>query len=404
MALQIVEFTTWHVRIPLRKTIRHASHTRDVNESLVVRCRLSDGTIGWGEGLPRPYVTGETIDTALAQLRRTDWSPLAAPIDDLTSAIELCDRFTPGNIDDEPEAANRHPHAARDCFGNSVRCAVELSVLDAVTRHMNVPLSQVTAHVPEAAAVRQASDRVRYSGAVTSESPRKQWLSAAKIRLFGFHQCKVKVGTEGIDDRDTLRRVRRILGPRCDIRIDANEAWSPEEIPGKMAPLAEYGITSLEQPVPHAEVDALAGIRPELSVPVMLDESLCSLSDAHRAVERGTCDLFNIRLSKCGGFVSSLKIAGVAHRGGLGYQLGCQVGETGILSAAGRHFACSVGGIRYLEGSYDRFLVRERLTRENLTFGYGGWAPALPGPGLGVSIDDNAIRRVTVTENHWAVS
>ncbi len=403
MALKIAELTTCHVRIPLRKTIRHASHTRDANDTLVVRCRLSDGTIGWGEGLPRPYVTGETIETALAQLRCTDWSLLAGPIDELNSAITLCEQFTPGNIDGEPEAADRHPHATRDCFGNSVRCAVELSILDAVTRHLSIPLSQVTAHVPEAAAIRQSVESVRYSGAVTSESPRKQWLSAAKIRLFGFHQCKVKVGTAGIDDRDTLRRVRRILGPRCDIRIDANEAWFPQEVPEKLAPLVEYGITSLEQPVPHAEVDALADIRTGLPVPVMLDESLCSLSDAHRAVERGTCDLFNIRLSKCGGFVPALKIAGVAHLGGLGYQLGCQVGETGILSAAGRHFACSVEGIRYLEGSYERFLVRERLTREDLTFGYGGRAPALPGPGLGISVDEAAVRRVSVTENHWTI-
>jgi hypothetical protein len=47
-----------------------------------------------------------------------------------------------------------------------------------------------------------------------------------------------------------------------------------------------------------------------------------------------------------------------------------------------------VGDLRYLEGSYDRFLVGEqRLTVEDITFGRGGFAPALPGPGLGVTID-----------------
>lgn len=68
----------------------------------------------------------------------------------------------------------------------------------------------------------------------------------------------------------------------------------------------------------------------------------------------------------------------------------------GILSAAGRHFATSVAGIRYLEGSYDRHLVRERLTVEDATFGYGGRAPALTGPGLGITVDADAVRRVTV--------
>jgi L-Ala-D/L-Glu epimerase len=130
----------------------------------------------------------------------------------------------------------------------------------------------------------------------------------------------------------------------------------------------------------------------------MLDESLCSLGDGHRAIERSTCDLFNIRLSKCGGFVRSLKLAALAHKAGLGYQLGCQVGETGSLSAAGRHFATSVAGIRYLEGSYDRHLVRESLTDEDLTFHRGGRAPALTAPGLGVSIDEAAVRRVTIRQ------
>ena len=110
----------------------------------------------------------------------------------------------------------------------------------------------------------------------------------------------------------------------------------------------------------------------------------------------------NLRLSTCGGFVRTHELAALAQREGLGYQLGCQVGETGILSAAGRHFAASVGNIRYLEGSYDRYLVKERLTTEDLTFGRGGFAPALQGPGLGVTIDEAALRRATVATHRIA--
>jgi len=146
----------------------------------------------------------------------------------------------------------------------------------------------------------------------------------------------------------------------------------------------------------------LSRLRGHIGVPLMLDESLCSLTDAHRAIEAGTCDLFNIRLSKCGGFVPSLRLAAIAHQAGLGFQLGCQVGETGILSAAGRHFACSVANVRFIEGSYDRHLVRERLTVQDMTFGRGGVAPALTSPGLGADIDEAALRRVTVRQQTWS--
>ena len=393
--MRIAEIAAYHVRIGLKKTIRHASHMRDENDTLVVRCRLDDGTHGWGEGLPRSYVTGETIDSALEQLRNGRWRELAEPFDDLSGSLAVAERV--------PAALPASGRDGRDCFGNSVRCAVELSVLDAAARACGQPLSAVTALVEETAAIRQPQSQVRYSAAITASGSAKQVSRALMFRLCGFRQAKAKVGVHGVDDAAALRRIRRALGDGFDLRIDANEAWSCATLEERLDPLLRCRISALEQPVPHAEVDGLAAIRKRIAVPIILDESLCSLSDADRAIERGTCDLFNIRLSKCGGFLPSLRLASLAHRAGLGYQLGCQVGETGILSAAGRHFATSVGGIRYLEGSFDRFLVKEPLTVEDLTFGYGGLAPALDGPGLGVQIDAAAVARVTIREEHWKI-
>ena len=392
--MRIAELIAYHVQIPLKTKIQHASHTRRMTDSVVVRCVLSDGTQGWGEGLPREYVTGETIDSAFELLRAT---PLAEQLDaeiaDAEFAMTLCENFTLTRPQADP----------RNCFGNSVRCAVEMSILDAVCRADAIPLSEITSKYGPAAGIRSRQDKVQYSAVVTSSSPVKQRIKSVLIRLHGFHQTKVKVGVAGVDDEVSLRRIRRLVGAGMDLRIDANEAWTCENLEAKFEPLTKFNITSIEQPVHHKEVAGLAALRPKLAAPIMLDESLCSVEDGQRSIEDGTCDLFNIRISKCGGFLNSLKIAAAAHQAGLGYQLGCQVGETGILSAAGRHFATSVGDIRYLEGSYDSFLVKERLTHENLTWGRRGIAPALTEPGLGVSIDEDALKRVTIAEEHFAI-
>jgi muconate cycloisomerase len=392
--MRVTRLTVFHVRIPLKHRVRHASHVREETDSLVVRCELDDGTIGWGEGLPRPYVTGETIDRAWSLLGESDLErQLGEPFGSLTQAMVLADRLALKMPDCEC------PFVDRGCFGNSARCAIELSLLDAAARAEDVPLSRITELLPEAFAIRESQSQVRYSAAITALSPWKTAVRAWKIRLYGFQQCKVKVGMPDVSEVGLLRRVRRILPEsRVDLRLDVNEAWTCDELESKVQPLLPFGITSLEQPVPHREVAGLAALRGRLGVPLMLDESLCCLTDAYRAIEAGTCDLFNIRLSKCGGFLPSLRLAAVAHQAGLGYQLGCQVGETGILSAAGRHFATSVASIRYLEGSYDRHLVRERLTQQDLTFGRGGLAPAVRQPGLGVTIDEAALRRVTRRE------
>src|SRR5262245_14768642 len=83
-----------HARIPLKRQVKHASFARSDNDALLIRCRLDDGSIGWGEGLPRPYVTGETIESAWEQFGSADLiAGLGASFDGLTGTVELLDKF-----------------------------------------------------------------------------------------------------------------------------------------------------------------------------------------------------------------------------------------------------------------------------------------------------------------------
>jgi muconate cycloisomerase len=382
--LKIVELTASHIRIPLRRAIRHATHTRAETDNVLVRCVLEDGTTGYGEGVPRDYVTGETVDSALDLLHRSDLAAQLEPCRDFGHAVSLAERLRLAPV----------PGDERDCQGNAARCAVELALLDACGRHFCEPISAVTKLL--APNLYEPRTEVRYSGALTGARGWKAPVYALILRLYGFRDVKVKVGMTGIHDVRRLRAIRRGLGSGIDLRVDANEAWSAAEAVERIRALEPCRLGSVEQPVPHAEVASLREVRRQVRVPLMLDESLCSGIDAERAVADQTCDLFNLRLSKCGGFIPSLRLAQLARQHGLGYQLGCQVGETAVLSAAGRHFAQSVAGLRYCEGSYDRHLVLEALATRDLTFRRGGKAPALTGAGLGIDLDGEALRRVTV--------
>jgi muconate cycloisomerase len=382
--LRVTQLTAFHVRIPLRKPIRHASHTRSATDNVVVRCVLEDGTAGYGEGVPREYVTGETIDGALVLLRQSDLRSQLEACADFAHAVALAERLRLDSI----------PGDVRGCQGNAARCALELALLDAFGRFFREPMASVTRLA--APDLFQPQPRVRYSGAIMSTDGFKLRPTVWRLRIYGFQQVKVKVGIAGQDDIHRLGIIRGRLGSRRDLRVDANEAWSPAEVVDRISALQPFGISAVEQPVAHDQVHVLAQVRRQVHVPLMLDESLCSPTDAQEAVARGTCDLFNLRLSKCGGFLPSLRLAQFARRHGLGYQLGCQVGETALLSAAGRHFASTVADLRYLEGSFDRHLVGEPLGTEDLTFGWGGWAPALAGPGLGVGVSPDALQRVTI--------
>src|SRR5438477_3738425 len=119
-----VEITAFHVRIRLKRPVRHASFTRSSTDNLVVRCALADGTEGFGEGVPREYVTGETIDSALDLLRRSDLAAQAEPCGDFAAAAGLAERLRLAPV----------PGDDRACAGNAARCAVELALLDAYGR------------------------------------------------------------------------------------------------------------------------------------------------------------------------------------------------------------------------------------------------------------------------------
>jgi muconate cycloisomerase len=392
--MRIRQLTASIVRLPLKRAFVHASAAREESENVLVRCELGDGTEGWGEGVPRSYVTGETPEGCLAQLAATPLcDQLSADGNSWPDAVRLCEKFAPPVDRDDP----------RGCYGNALRCAVELSILDAFGRYFGEPVSSVTRYFPPAAPILATHDSVRYSAVIDAGSSGLARKAIVR-RLYGFAHCKVKVGHPDDDDSQRLRTIRRWIGNRMDLRIDANEAWPATELRKKLEPLTAFHISCVEQPVPHEVVGGLAEVRRQINVPIMLDESLTSMVDAEAAITNKTCDLFNIRLSKCGGYLASLRIAAAAHAAGLGYQLGCHPGETGVLSAAGRHWACSVEGVRFLEGSYDRHLFSRLVTNEDITFGYGGRAPAIKESGLGVTIDSNLLRDFELKQQAFAVA
>ena len=127
--MQIHRLTAFQVPIALRKPVRHASHIRDSNETLVIRCELTDGSVGWGEGLPRVYVTGESIGSVWRHLHATDFTAqLRNPGETTAEVVATVESLRLADI------APDEGVTTRECFGNSVRAAIELSVLDAYCR------------------------------------------------------------------------------------------------------------------------------------------------------------------------------------------------------------------------------------------------------------------------------
>jgi muconate cycloisomerase len=215
------------------------------------------------------------------------------------------------------------------------------------------------------------------------------------VRL-GMRQIKVKVGTR--DDTARLEAVRKAVGDDVELRADANAAWKADEAIEQLKRLAPFKLRAIEQPVGAADLAGMKRVRDESGVPVMADESLVTLQQARRLAELGACDYFNVRLSKCGGISGSLAVAKLAQEAGIKIQVGAQVGETGILSAAGRTFAAHLPSLAFAEGSFGTWLLAEDVTFENVAFGMGGRAPLLKTRGLSVTLKEDVLDRLAAAK------
>ena len=368
----------WAYEIPMRIRFEHARAARDTSTGILVRLVLDDGSVGWGEGIPRAYVTGETVDGAVRVIE---------------------DHYAACLTAKAPLATD--PIADDGVVHHAAWCACELAYLDAVGRSRRQRVADMLAG---RFGLKPHRLLRRVSGVLGRRPVEKIRRSLRLMRLLAMRDYKLKVGAEpGLDEanlaeinRQLGRGLRRRRGPtRRTLRVDANGAWDLEQAVRRAAVLARYQVLAVEQPLAKGDEAALADLRHRTRVPIMLDESLITCAEAARLVAGGQVDLFNIRISKNGGLIGSLKLAQLADRAGLDFQLGCMVGETGVLTAAGRVFLELVGRrVRFSEGSYGRVLLRADVTRERLSFGYGGFVRAMTGPGLGVHVSMRKVRRL----------
>ncbi len=267
-------------RRPAQKVDQARLHERTTSDSLVVRVTLKDGQVGYGEGVPRPYVTGETITSTFASLSEFDFTQHLGKPTSFENVVRRLESLVLPETEADP----------RGMAGNAARCALELALLDAYGRRFDRSIGQAVriADIPGLNGPTFPPGFVTVGRSWRNRRSMQQ-ISAWKMWLYGFKQVKLKVGVLGQDDPARLARLRQILGRRIDLRLDANEAWHSGELVEQVRPLLRFGPSVLEQPVPHAEADSLTELRPKLGMPIMLDESLCGYPDATRAIGARDC-------------------------------------------------------------------------------------------------------------------
>jgi len=381
--------TLHRLALPFRGKFRHATAERSAGDNIILQLELGNGQVGYGETLARPYVTGETPDSVVESIQRV-FLPILMETkpEGFGEVIELLERlpFT----DDE----NKPLYAAR--------CAVELALLDVYGKLFNRNPEILTGWIDQPYwEPPGASETTTYSGVIGSVNPRKAAFLAKLMRFWQLKDLKIKVGDP--EEFNRLAAIIRALAKpirsgTVRLRVDANSAWTPEELAEKDSTLERFGILYLEQPTSRENDASWLPIQHDSGVNLIADESLVSMEDAERLTKEYSVGIFNIRLAKNGGLLAALKMAAFAYSKGIEVQLGCMVGESGILTTAGQWFANLVPELIFAEGGYGKFFLKDDIVKKSIHLRYAGKIPPPKGPGLGIEIDPAKLKKYAASE------
>jgi L-alanine-DL-glutamate epimerase-like enolase superfamily enzyme len=265
----------------------------------------------------------------------------------------------------ERPLASDDPYAVPVLLANlppAARCGLDVALYDLIGKDLDRPLWRLLGLDPAATPVT--------SFTVGIDTPDAMLAKLDEIREHPI--VKVKLGFPG--DVEVVAAMRaRYTGI---LRVDANEAWTPEETVAKLGELTRHGIEFCEQPIPAGTPERLRWIRERTSVPIVTDEDSRDARDL--AALAGCVDGINIKLVKCGGIRGALAMIATARALDLKIMLGCMV-ESAILSTAAAQLSPLVDWAD-LDGPF----LTSGDPFAGVTYDRGKLVLP-PGPGLGVS-------------------
>lgn len=363
--MKIVSVRTFLVEVPQKHPIApYASRYRPQSstKSLLARVEADDGTVGWGE-TPQRYLgeqlTGREGDALTRQLAGKDPRDISA-------------LYADWGLD-----------------GDYLQSAVEMACWDIHGKSCGLPLYRLLG-----GAVRR---EIELAACMGIRPPQE----AAEIaRLYveqGFTTLKTKAGRAAEEDLAMVRAIRDSVGDKLRLRIDPNTGYSPEVCLQLAKDLEPYDLEYFEQPMPETCLEDSARIRRLTTTPLALNESVTTLPKVLRILELKAADYLLPDTYQCGGLWACRLVAEVAAAAGVPCIVHC-AHDLGPKTAAMLHLAASTPNFPLANdctyyGLVDDVLAEPfRIERGRL--------PVPEGPGLGIEVDLEKVRRFEMAPSH----
>jgi muconate cycloisomerase len=212
--------------------------------------------------------------------------------------------------------------------------------------------------------------------------------SVAEAQARGYRHFNVKVGSNAAFDVQMCRELRRLV-PDAFVWVDANGGYDLDTALAVAPQFADLGIAALEQPLPANHLIGFRKLREQRALPILMDEPIVSLADLRAFHELGLLDGVAMKVSRCGGLTEAHRIVEyMAQHGLLFFASGLTDPDLSLAAslllfgAYGLARPAALNAPQFLSGSILKSPIKIR----------GDQAEVPTGPGLGVEIDEEALR------------
>ncbi|MFL5727865.1 MAG: dipeptide epimerase, partial [Cytophagaceae bacterium] len=289
-------------------------------KNVLLIIQLSDGTTGLGEAAPFPAVSGETQEGTLDCLSRISQYIIGKNVYEWETLAAFIRKQEPG-----------FPSAC---------CAVEMAMLDALTRYKKIPLYRFFGG---------AGTVLKTDMTITAGNIEHAASSAKAIVNRGIGTIKIKTSGQDIDF--DVKRVLAIhtAAPHASLIIDGNCGYSAESALQFVRQLSSSGIhpVLLEQPLPREDLGGMARLVKESGLCIAADESARSEEDVLNLIREKAAHVINIKLMKCG-VSEALKMIDAAQKAGLDLMIGGMV-ESILAMTFSAHLAAGKGNFKFVD-------------------------------------------------------
>ena len=207
-----------------------------------------------------------------------------------------------------------------------------------------------------------------------------------------------------LNSSENFAAMRKAVGDDIMIGIDPNTGWTLADALSAIEAIKPMGLGYIEQPIERRDLAGMAEIRRAANgVPVMADEGVFTLQDAHALAQARACDAFCIKLYKMGGLTNAKKIAAIGESANIRVNCGGLAVQSQLDAAASAHFYASTPAARTMGAAEFTFglnaTAKDPLCPESDFKIKDGHVDVPRGPGLGVTIDEALLKKNTLMQD-----